>query len=76
VGNVILGRNYAAKVMHGRSELRGYMNNELDILNVLNHRKLIRLQDCFEAKDQLVLILELYPFISYKNNWDVLTIPP
>lgn len=55
----ILGRNYAAKIMHGRSELRAFMQNELDIMNVLNHRKLIRLQDTFENRDQLVLVLEL-----------------
>lgn len=49
--------------MHGRSELRACMKNELDILNALNHRKLIRLQDSFEIRDQMVLVLELYPFI-------------
>lgn len=58
----IAGRNYAAKVMHGGAALKAFMLNELDILNVLNHRKLIRLQDSFEAKDLLVIVLELYPF--------------
>lgn len=53
------GRNYAAKIMHGRGELRPFMYNELDILNQLRHRKLISLHDCYETDDSLALILEL-----------------
>ncbi|XP_064214163.1 obscurin isoform X6 [Tribolium castaneum] len=53
------GRNYAAKVMHGRGELRPFMYNELEILNELRHRKLIGLHDCYEGDDTLALILEL-----------------
>ncbi|OAD62661.1 Muscle M-line assembly protein unc-89 [Eufriesea mexicana] len=33
------GRNYAAKVMHGKGELKPYMYNEMEIMNNLNHRK-------------------------------------
>ena len=55
--------------MHGRADLKAYMLNELDILNVLNHRKLLRLQDSFEAKDQLIIVLELYPFYTLKKNF-------
>lgn len=53
------GRNYAAKVMHGRGELRPFMYNELEILNELRHRKLICLHDSYESDDTLALILEL-----------------
>lgn len=53
------GRNYAAKIMHGRGDLKPYMYNELEILNSLRHRKLISLHDSYEAKDTLALILEL-----------------
>ncbi|XP_046753439.1 obscurin isoform X7 [Diprion similis] len=55
----LTGRNYAAKVMHGRDELRPFMYNEMDIMNNLNHRKLIRLHDGYETDRTLTLITEL-----------------
>lgn len=56
------GRNYAAKVMHGRGELRPYMYNEMEIMNHLNHRTLLRLHDAYETDQSVTLIMELYPF--------------
>ncbi|XP_076659527.1 obscurin isoform X3 [Halictus rubicundus] len=53
------GRNYAAKVMHGRGDLKPYMYNEMDIMNNLNHRKLLRLHDAYEADLTVTLIIEL-----------------
>lgn len=53
------GRNYAAKVMHGRGDLRPFMYNELDMMNQLRHRKLISLHDAYETDDSLTLIMEL-----------------
>ena len=53
------GRNFAAKIMHGRYDLRPYMFNELDIMNSLNHRKLIRLHDAYDSTKSLILIEEL-----------------
>ncbi|RZB39359.1 muscle M-line assembly protein unc-89-like [Asbolus verrucosus] len=53
------GKNYAAKIMHGRGELRPFMYNELEVLNELRHKKLICLHDSYETKDSLALILEL-----------------
>ncbi|KAL7050000.1 hypothetical protein ACKWTF_003934 [Chironomus riparius] len=53
------GRNFAAKVMHGRYDLRPFMFNELDIMNSLNHRKLIRLHDAYDSSKSLILIEEL-----------------
>lgn len=53
------GNNYAAKIMHGKSEVRPFMNNELEIMNHLNHKKLIRLHDAFDHENHLTLILEL-----------------
>lgn len=53
------GRNFAAKIMHGRYDLRPYMFNELDIMNSLNHRKLIRLHDAYDSSKSLILIEEL-----------------
>ncbi|XP_063238451.1 obscurin isoform X6 [Bacillus rossius redtenbacheri] len=55
----LTGRNYAAKVMHGTSALRPFMSNELEIMNALNHRKLIRLQDAYDTDRSLVLVTEL-----------------
>ncbi|GLG93475.1 Obscurin [Gryllus bimaculatus] len=55
----LTGRNYAAKIMHGKHELRQFMNNELEILNVLNHPKIIRLQDALETDRSMTLITEL-----------------
>ncbi|XP_050295068.1 obscurin-like isoform X13 [Anthonomus grandis grandis] len=53
------GRNWAAKVMHGRGELRPWMYNELDVLNQLRHKKLISLHDAYETDDTLAIIMEL-----------------
>lgn len=53
------GRNYAAKVMHGRSELRPFMYNEFEVMNLLKHRKLIRLHDAYERDSMLTLVTEL-----------------
>lgn len=53
------GNSYAAKIMHGRGELRPFMYNEYDMLNQLRHRKLISLHDAYENEDTLALILEL-----------------
>lgn len=57
----VSGRNYAAKIMHGKSDLRPFMNNELEYLNLLNHPKIIRLHDAYETNQTLTLITELYP---------------
>ncbi|CAH2103000.1 unnamed protein product [Euphydryas editha] len=53
------GRNYAAKIMHGHSELKPFMKNELDIMNMLNDRHLIRLYDAYEHDHTLALVTEL-----------------
>lgn len=53
------GRNFAAKVMHGRGDVRSFMTNELEIMNHLNHRKLIRLHDAYDSDRYLTLITEL-----------------
>jgi serine/threonine protein kinase len=58
------GRNYAAKIMHGKSDLRPFMNNELEYLNLLNHPKIIRLHDAYETNRTLTLITELYPSVQ------------
>ncbi|XP_046395304.1 obscurin isoform X3 [Ischnura elegans] len=55
----LTGRNYAAKIMHGKGNMRPFMYNELEILNLLNHRKILRLHEAFETKINLSLILEL-----------------
>jgi len=60
----VSGRNYAAKIMHGKSDLRPFMNNELEYLNLLNHPKIIRLHDAYETNETLTLITELYPSLQ------------
>jgi len=50
--------------MHGKSDLRPFMNNEMEYMNLLNHRKLIRLQDAYETDRTLILITELYPSLQ------------
>ncbi|XP_061385571.1 obscurin isoform X3 [Danaus plexippus] len=53
------GRNYAAKIMHGHSELKPFMKNELDVMNQLNDRHLVRLYQAFEHDHTLALVMEL-----------------
>nr|XP_026492682.1 obscurin isoform X6 [Vanessa tameamea] len=53
------GRNYAAKIMHGHSDLKPFMKNELDIMNILNDRHLVRLYDAYEHDHTLALVSEL-----------------
>ncbi|KAL0901988.1 hypothetical protein ABMA27_007123 [Loxostege sticticalis] len=55
----LTGRNYAAKIMHGHSALKPFMKNELDIMNLLNDRHLIRLHDAYEHEHTLALVTEL-----------------
>ena len=45
--------------MYGRDEFRRYMHNEMDAMNNLHHRKLIRLHDIYENDDSLILVTEL-----------------
>lgn len=45
--------------MHGKGELRTFMYNELESMNHLKHKKLIRLHSAFEDKYTVTLITEL-----------------
>lgn len=53
------GRNFAAKIMHGRDDLRPLMFNELEIMNSLNSKRLIRLHDAYDTQRSLTLVMEL-----------------
>ncbi|XP_014485518.1 PREDICTED: muscle M-line assembly protein unc-89-like isoform X3 [Dinoponera quadriceps] len=53
------GRNYASKIMHGRGDLKPFMYNEMEAMNSLHHRKLLRLHDAFETNDSVTLVMEL-----------------
>ncbi|XP_031365474.1 obscurin isoform X3 [Apis dorsata] len=53
------GKNYAAKVMHGKGDLKPYMYNEIEVMNNLNHRKLLRLHDAYETDTSITLVIEL-----------------
>jgi serine/threonine protein kinase len=68
----VSGRNYAAKIMHGKSDLRPFMKNELEYLNLLNHPKIIRLHDAYETNQTLTLITELYPLqgVVFKDSYN------
>nr|XP_037866814.1 obscurin isoform X5 [Bombyx mori] len=55
----LTGRNYAAKIMHGHSELKPFMKNEIDIMNLLNDRHLIRLYGAHEHDHTVALVTEL-----------------
>ena len=59
------GGTYAAKVMHGRGEVRPFMYNEMNAMNHLSHRRLLRLHDAYETDRSLILVTELYPFSNY-----------
>ncbi|XP_070156189.1 obscurin isoform X2 [Polyergus mexicanus] len=53
------GRNYASKIMHGHGDLKPFMYNEMEAMNNLHHRKLLRLHDAFETNDSVTLVMEL-----------------
>ena len=53
------GRSYVVKTMCGTGDLRARMHNEMDIMNQLNHKRLIRLMDAFENSRSMSLITEL-----------------
>lgn len=59
------GRNYASKIMHGYGDLKPFMYNEMEAMNNLHHRKLLRLHDAFETNDSVTLVMELYPLLLY-----------
>lgn len=62
------GKNYAAKVMHGKGDLKPYMYNEIEVMNNLNHRKLLRLHDAYETDTSITLVIELYPLTSLEKE--------
>nr|XP_043066936.1 obscurin [Drosophila bipectinata] len=53
------GDNYAAKIMYGRPELRPFMLNELEMMNMFNHKNLIRPYDAYDTDRSVTLIMEL-----------------
>lgn len=53
------GNSYVAKTMTGTGALRARMHHELDMMNVLNNKRLIRLVDAFENPRSMSLITEL-----------------
>ncbi|XP_046810938.1 obscurin isoform X2 [Lucilia cuprina] len=53
------GYSYAGKVMYGKPEIRPFMLNEMEMMNIMNHRNLIRLHDAYETDRNVTLILEL-----------------
>lgn len=53
------GNNYAGKVMYGKPEIRPFMLNELDMMNMFNHKNLIRLHDAYDLDHNVTLIMEL-----------------
>ncbi|XP_017836914.1 obscurin isoform X3 [Drosophila busckii] len=53
------GDNYAAKIMHGRPELRPFMFNELEMMNMFNHKHIIRPYDAYETDRCVTLVMEL-----------------
>ncbi|XP_037951991.1 obscurin isoform X2 [Teleopsis dalmanni] len=53
------GDNYAAKIMYGKHELRPFMLNEVDIMNMLSHRNLTRLHEVFDHDRLVTIIMEL-----------------
>lgn len=55
----LTGDSYAGKVMYGKPEIRPFMLNEMEMMNILNHRNLIRLHDAYETDRNVTLILEL-----------------
>ena len=58
------GNSYAAKCMYGKgTDAKNWMHHELDIMNQLHDRHLIRARDAFENKNSLTLVTDLYPYV-------------
>ena len=53
------GHHFAAKMMTGTGDLKERMRNEMEIMNWLNHRRLIRLMDAYETHKSMTLVTEL-----------------
>ncbi|XP_015782492.1 obscurin isoform X3 [Tetranychus urticae] len=53
------GNNYAIKMMHGKEDVKPFMDRELDMMNQFFHPRLIRLWDAFDHKESLALITDL-----------------
>jgi len=65
-GNVCLctelssGRTFAAKFIKLRSTQRDEFRQEVSIMNLLRHPKILLLWDAFESVRQLILVMEQY----------------
>jgi len=53
------GGNFAAKTMRGTGQLKTWMMNEFEMMNVLHHPRLTRLVEVYDYKDGMTLISEL-----------------
>lgn len=67
------GNSYVVKTMTGTGDLRARMHNELDMMNLLNHKRLIRLMDAFENPKSMSLVTE---YASGGDLMDVLVRRP
>lgn len=54
------GKHFATKRMTGTSaDLRALMHSEMEMMNWLNHRRLLRLTDAYETRKTMTLVTEL-----------------
>lgn len=58
------GRIFVAKFVDTSTAAeKQAIRNEISVMNLLHHKKLIRLHDAFEDKNEMCLIMELYVVI-------------
>lgn len=59
------GRIFVAKFVDISTPAeRQAIRNEISVMNQLHHKKLIRLHDAFEDRNEMCMIMELYVVVS------------
>lgn len=59
------GNQYAAKFLRfADPHMKDELSNELDIMTLLDHDNIVQVQDGYEDKKRLIIVMEMYPCVQ------------
>lgn len=58
------GSECAVKTIRVKAGMWEEVRNEIAVMGILDHKRLIKLFDAYETKREVVMAMEMYPFIK------------